>query len=116
MNKRQDADSRAEMEKKDDMFKPAFRAVMIFWKRLMTGRSICGIDLFVLTFPGQVCFSCGLSCIRCNNIRCNIITHKSSAGKERHYVRGRKLTPPTFGLASLEICHLPGLFWKSLKI
>lgn len=52
------------MEKKDDMlFKPAFRAVMIFWKRLMTGRSICGIDLFVLTFPGQVCFSCGLSCI-----------------------------------------------------
>lgn len=49
-------------------------------------------------------------------ISCNIITQKSSAGKERHYVRGRKLTPPTFGSASPEICHLPGLFWKSLKI
>lgn len=52
------------MEKKDDtLFKPAFRAVMIFRDTLMTGRSIRGIHLFVLTFPGQVLFSCGLSCI-----------------------------------------------------
>lgn len=46
-------------------------------------------------------------------IRCNTITHKSSAGMERHYVRGQKLTPPAFRSASPEICHLPGLFWKS---
>lgn len=52
------------MEKKDDvLFKPAFRAVMISWETLMTGRSICGIHLFVLTFPGQVFFCYGLSCI-----------------------------------------------------
>lgn len=51
-------------EKKDDMlFKPAFRAMMIFWKMSMTGTSIYGTHLFVLTFPGQVVFSCGLSCI-----------------------------------------------------
>lgn len=64
VNKRQDADSWAEMEKKDDtLFKPPLRAVTIFWETLMTGRSIRGIHLFVLTFPGQVFFSCGLSCI-----------------------------------------------------
>lgn len=52
------------MEKKDGMlFKPGFRAVMIFWETLMTGRSVCGIHLFVLTFEGQVFFSCGLPCI-----------------------------------------------------
>lgn len=33
--------------------------------------------------------------------------------RERRYVRGREQRPSTFGSASLEISHLPRLFWKS---
>lgn len=70
-------------------------------------------DFSVLTSLGQLFSNHGLLCM----FRCNIITSKQSeAGKEIYfYVRGQNPTLSTFGSTSLQICHLPCLFFGGVQ-